>query len=282
MWRINTGPIAEYAAQALETPGLTASEELDLAREVRREAVLFADGLIGPGERPARDRLYLTNLRLVVHVAGWFTGRGIDLADLIQEGNIALGEAVDSYDPERPNRQKPGMPIRFSTHATWILRGRFGKVVSRKIRTVNLDRLPDVPTEDEPPQDDQFDPTAKLEELMDALTDRERQVVTLRYGLGFAPGDPGYCGLLNREIAKVFHITSKRIQQIDARAVEKMAAMAGHRRRKKTRASCPKGHPLTGENAYSLPHSNNVLCRECRKRANKRHAEATRRRKQAV
>jgi RNA polymerase sigma factor (sigma-70 family) len=282
MRRFDTGPIAEYAAQALGIPCLTASEELDVAREVRREAVLFAEGLIGPGERPARDRLYLTNLKLVVHVAGWFTGRGIDLADLIQEGNIALGEAVDSYDPERPNRQKPGMPNRFGTHATWILRGRFCKVVSRKIRTVNLDRLPDIPMEDGPPQDDAFDPTAKLEELMEALTVRERQVVTLRYGIGFAPGEPGSCGLLNREIASVFHVTSKRIQQIDARAVQKMAARAGHPRRKMTRASCPKGHPLTGENAYSLPHSSDVLCRECRRQANKRHAEAARRRKQAV
>lgn len=86
---------------------LTAQEEQDLARRVRA------------GDRAARDQLVSCNLRLVIAIAKFYQGRGLDLEDLIGEGNLGLFAAVEHYDPDRQTRT--GQPPRFSTCATlWI------------------------------------------------------------------------------------------------------------------------------------------------------------------
>jgi len=62
----------------------------------------------------ARERLVCSNLRLVVSIAKHFGGRGMGLGDLIEEGNIGLIRAVDSFDPEHG--------VRFSTYASWWIK----------------------------------------------------------------------------------------------------------------------------------------------------------------
>jgi RNA polymerase primary sigma factor len=62
----------------------------------------------------ARDRLVRSNLRLVVNIAKKYSGRGISLGDLIEEGNLGLIKAVDYFDPERGTR--------FSTYAAWWIK----------------------------------------------------------------------------------------------------------------------------------------------------------------
>jgi RNA polymerase primary sigma factor len=83
-------------------PLLAASEEIRLAKRIER------------GDRRARDQLITSNLRLVVYVAKRFTGSGVQLVDLIQEGTLGLIRAVDRYDWRRG--------CRFSTYATWWIR----------------------------------------------------------------------------------------------------------------------------------------------------------------
>ena len=77
----------------------------------------FVSGVEAPivllGKR-AGDTLLHANLRLVVSIAKHYTRRGLDLEDLIQEGNLGLLKAVRTFDFTRG--------FRFSTHATWVIR----------------------------------------------------------------------------------------------------------------------------------------------------------------
>jgi RNA polymerase primary sigma factor len=94
-------PLETYLREINVTPLLTAGEEKDLARR------------IGAGDTEARDRMVRANLRLVVNIARGYTGKGLALQDLIEEGNLGLLRAVEGFDPD--------MNTRFSTYAGyWI------------------------------------------------------------------------------------------------------------------------------------------------------------------
>ena len=131
-------PVREYLKQVSKVPGLTAEQEAELARRI--EAGLAAgqrladdgDGLTAServdlewvaevGTR-ARNHLLEANLRLVVAVAKRFTGRGMPLIDLIQEGNLGLIRAVDKFDYTKGDR--------FSTYATWWIRQAITKALA--------------------------------------------------------------------------------------------------------------------------------------------------------
>src|SRR5262245_50389862 len=94
-------PLATYFSEIDATPLLSAEEEADLAFRVRE------------GDAEARDHLVRANLRLVVSIARGYLGMGMELADLIAEGNLGVLRAVEGFDPT--------MKTRFSTYAGyWI------------------------------------------------------------------------------------------------------------------------------------------------------------------
>ena len=99
---LESGSLGLYLKKLRDYPLLSAEEEVFLARE------------IGKGNAAARERMILSNLRLVVLIAKRYVGRGLAFSDLIEEGNIGLMKAVDRFDPEKG--------FRFSTYASWWIR----------------------------------------------------------------------------------------------------------------------------------------------------------------
>jgi RNA polymerase nonessential primary-like sigma factor len=99
-------------------PLLTPEEELAYARQT------------AAGDRAARERMIVHNLRLVVSVAKLYLNRGMPFLDLIEEGNLGMMHALDKFDPERG--------FRFSTYATWWIRQNIERAIMNQSRTIRL------------------------------------------------------------------------------------------------------------------------------------------------
>ena len=90
---------------------LDQEEEVELARRCRA------------GDAAARKRLVAANLRFVVSVARQYTGRGVDLPDLVNEGNLGLVRAADRFDPDRG--------VRFVSYAHFWIRRAMSQAIAR-------------------------------------------------------------------------------------------------------------------------------------------------------
>lgn len=100
------------------SPLLSAQEEVKFAREAIAGSVA------------SRERMIVSNLRLVVKIARRYNNRGLALLDLIEEGNLGLIRAVEKFDPERG--------FRFSTYATWWIRQTIERALMNQTRTIRL------------------------------------------------------------------------------------------------------------------------------------------------
>ncbi|WP_307811660.1 RNA polymerase sigma factor RpoD [Ktedonobacter robiniae] len=273
-------PVRMYLREIGRVPLLTANEEIRLAQLMERgkaERLKPAPNYryISEGEE-AQKRLTEANLRLVVSVAKKYIGRGMNLLDLIQEGNIGLIRAVEKFDYNKG--------FKFSTYATWWIRQAITRAIADQARTIRipvhmvetinrlirisrrlLQDLGREPTSEEiaaqmeisaekvreiikvsqepvsletpiGEEDDSHlgdfieDHTAlapadaashqllkeQVEDVLDSLTERERKVLQLRFGL-----DDGRSRTLE-EVGKEFHVTRERIRQIEAKALRKL------------------------------------------------------------
>jgi RNA polymerase nonessential primary-like sigma factor len=107
-----------YLNEIGQNPLLTAAEERRYSR------------LAAKGDFEARQKMIKHNLRLVVNIAKHYAGRGMNLLDLIEEGNLGLMHALEKYDPERG--------FRFSTYATWWIRQSIERAIMNQSRTIRL------------------------------------------------------------------------------------------------------------------------------------------------
>jgi RNA polymerase primary sigma factor len=111
-------PLETYLREINDTALLSAQEEKDLSY------------LIGDGDKQARDRMVRANLRLVVNIARAYTGKGLPLQDLIEEGNLGLLRAVEGFDPE--------MNTRFSTYASYWIKQSIKRALVNSAKTIRI------------------------------------------------------------------------------------------------------------------------------------------------
>ncbi|HCG01011.1 MAG TPA: RNA polymerase sigma factor RpoD [Chloroflexi bacterium] len=277
-------PVRMYLREIGRVRLLRGTEEVDLAKAMR-----YGDGEMAkrnsgePFEQAtiewgmeARRKLTEANLRLVVSVAKKYIGRGMNLLDLVQEGNIGLIRAVAKFDHTKG--------YKFSTYATWWIRQAITRAIADQARTIRipvhmvetinkvvrvsrrlmqeigreptpdeigreLDLSPEkvreilnvnrTPVSLETPIGEEEDSNLgdflpdesgeapsdaasyqllreSLGEVLSQLTEREREVLRLRFGLV-----DGRSRTLE-EVGKEFNVTRERIRQIEAKALRKL------------------------------------------------------------
>ena len=257
-------PVRMYLKEIGQVKLLSAEEEVELAKRVSE------------GDQAAKNKLTEANLRLVVSIAKKYSGRGLHILDLIQEGNTGLIRAVDKFDWTKGNK--------FSTYATWWIRQAITRAIADQARTIRvpvhmvevinkatrcnrklvqeLGREPTVeeiaaelglPVEkiieanrtaadtlslDTPVGDEEdtsigsfvedertpgpADATSNallaeaLKEILDTLTEREADVLRMRFGM--------YDGRTHtlEEVGQNFGVTRERIRQIENKAIRKL------------------------------------------------------------
>ena len=257
-------PVRMYLKEIGQVRLLSADEEVDLAKRDSE------------GDQYAKNKLTEANLRLVVSIAKKYSGRGLHILDLIQEGNTGLIRAVDKFDWTKGNK--------FSTYATWWIRQAITRAIADQARTIRvpvhmvevinkatrcnrklvqeLGREPTVeeiaaelglPVEkiieanrtaadtlslDTPVGDEEdtsigsfvedertpgpADATSNallaeaLKEILDTLTEREADVLRMRFGM--------YDGRTHtlEEVGQNFKVTRERIRQIENKAIRKL------------------------------------------------------------
>jgi len=111
-------PVRMYLKEIGQIRLLTPEEEQELAARVAE------------GDKYAKDKLTEANLRLVVSIAKKYSGRGLHILDLIQEGNTGLIRAVDKFDYTKGNK--------FSTYATWWIRQAITRAIADQARTIRV------------------------------------------------------------------------------------------------------------------------------------------------
>ena len=296
-------PVRMYLREIGQVPLLTAQEEVDLAMRIEagvnaeeRSADLAASGeqvdfddrrrldrLRRDGER-AKHELTQANLRLVVSIAKRYLGRGMQILDLIQEGNLGLMRAVEKFDYTKG--------FKFSTYATWWIRQAITRAIADQARTIRipvhmvesmnkvhrhqrqliqeLEREPTVeeladkcdltpqrvreilrisqdPLSLDSPVGEEDDSyladfiedthaimpadvatanslSEQIMSALDELSDREKQVVRMRFGLD------GNQPRTLEEVGKQFGVTRERIRQIESKTLAKLRHP--HRRQK--------------------------------------------------
>jgi RNA polymerase primary sigma factor len=205
---------------------------------------------IEEGDEEARSEMIAANLRLVVHWARRYQGRGVDLVDLVQEGAFGLMRAVEKFDWRRG--------FKFSTYATWWIRQSLQRAVQSKGRAIRLPEdavaaeaaaeregdeaqlhlprvvasldqplaseatatLGDVLAGEQADLEDEVTHAISLEgldEAIERLPDLERSVVRLRFGLDGQP--PASL----ETTAKTLGIGVRRVRSVEAAALRFLA-----------------------------------------------------------
>ncbi len=111
-------PVRMYLKEIGKVKLLTPEEEMEIAQRMAQ------------GDESARQQMAEANLRLVVSIAKRYVGRGMQLLDLIQEGNLGLLKAVEKFDYTKG--------YKFSTYATWWIRQAITRAIADQARTIRI------------------------------------------------------------------------------------------------------------------------------------------------
>lgn len=178
------------------------------------------------GDESAREKLIEHNLRLVSHIIRKYYASYKNQEDLISIGSIGLIKAIDSFDYEKG--------ARFATYAAKCIQNeilmhfRSQKKLSYEVslsETIDMDRegnpltYIDIISSEDTIADDidlKIQTLKALTFIKNRLTDREREIIILRYGLGTAPS------VTQREVANSLGISRSYVSRIEKSALEKI------------------------------------------------------------
>jgi RNA polymerase primary sigma factor len=231
-----------YLREIGKIPLLSAEEELALAKRVVA------------GDKRAKDKMAEANMRLVVSIAKRYVGRGLDLLDLIQEGNTGLLQAITRAIADQARTIR--IPVHMVETINKLLRTqrRLTQELNREptneeiaeAMEIDVDKVEhimkikqDISSLDASVRDDEEDSvlgdfiededtvspeesaTGQLlkehvKEMLGALTEREQKILKLRFGL-----EDGKSHTLE-EVGQEFNVTRERIRQIEAKALAKL------------------------------------------------------------
>lgn len=229
-----------YWARIDDVPLLTPEEEMSLFRKFnylkykakrlrdaldpKRPKLILADEIekLWNEAVATKKRIVSANLRLVVSVAKKYAGGSTSFADLVGDGNVSLVKAVEKFDYTTGNR--------FSTYATWALYRNFARSIPDEQKQLDRFRASDVELL-ELKQDYRTSPrqaervyreqTSQVARFMSELSDREREIIELRFGIG-GRAKPQTL----RQVGKDMGVTKERVRQIEMRALAKLRKVA--------------------------------------------------------
>jgi RNA polymerase sigma factor (sigma-70 family) len=233
-------PGLAFVAGLVESPLLTHEEETYLftwmnflkfrAEQSRRRLDLNApDGSLVDridadlsAATAVRNRIVQSNLRLVVALARKLSGSLDQMSELIGEATLPLIRSVELFDISLGNR--------FSTYATWAVRNHMLRCLKRRQSAADrvaghddvwLDRLPDLRSSADEEAKASGDRAESVQRLLTSLNERERLVISARYGLDGQPR-----GQSLQDIAERVGLSKERVRQIAIAAIEKMQGIA--------------------------------------------------------
>jgi RNA polymerase primary sigma factor len=183
--------------------------ELARVRDLRRLEALLARVI------ETKNRIVQANLRLVVSVARKHLRPGMDLMELVSEGNLVLLRAVDSFDTHTGNR--------FSTYATLALMKGFARSVPQmqaaRIAGTEPEALADLPAREALRIFEQISHRDQVRTLLSSLDERERTILRACYGLGESSST-------YEQLGQRLGLSRQRVRQIERGAVEKLRSAA--------------------------------------------------------
>ena len=198
-----------------------------LSKEEERECLAALGGSDGAKAREAKQKLIERNLRLVAHIAKKYQNVDEDMEDLISIGTIGLIKAVDSFDAGKNSRLATYAARCIDNELLMMLRSK--KKTSREVslyEPIGTDRegneisLLDVTAQEMPDIVERLElerSLSRLSGMIDSLlTEREKQIICLRYGLW------GGEETTQREIGRKLNISRSYVSRIEKKALLKL------------------------------------------------------------
>jgi RNA polymerase primary sigma factor len=228
--------LTPYLASLYEVPLLTREQEMHLFRKMNylkyEACALRAQLDVNQPKSRLMDRIeklydesvtiknqiIRANLRLVVSIAKRYVGPMGDFSELVSDGNMSLIRAEEKFDFSRGNK--------FSTYASWAIMRNFARTIPKVLRHLGrfstnhsemFSTVKDARADFYEQESVQLHRESQVQELLKRLDDRERQIVTSRFGL-----TRGQEPLSLKQVGAAMGVTKERIRQIQCRAMDKL------------------------------------------------------------